>query len=104
MIRKFRLVLIAVMVCFAAGGCFRRVSETRQLDETAAIVFVGAIEGAQAYIDDGAGIDLSTGGQRPRRYTVEPGTHRVRVMRGGQVVVDREIFVGDGQVFEVKVP
>jgi len=34
--------------------------------------------------------------------TVDPGTHRVRVVRGGTVLFDETLYIGRGQVREVR--
>ena len=39
-----------------------------------------------------------------RNYKITPGKHRIQVVRNGEIVVDRELLIGDGTTREISVP
>ena len=54
-------------------------------------------------IDDNPAVEFSSA-SRQLPISVPPGKHRVRVSKGGQLVVDREVLVTDLQTMEIAVP
>jgi hypothetical protein len=70
---------------------------------SAYFTFAGDTEGLMLRIDDGDLIPLQSS-RREVRYSVPSGKHRVRVMRDKSLVIDRQIFVGRGEGFLIKLP
>jgi len=97
------LVTLSVLVT----ACFGTRHEARQVDAVSVILFTGEPAGCTATLvrdRDGAtvwsGREISSG----VRYRVTPGVYALTIKRGGRTVVRRQIFLGDQQDFEVRVP
>ncbi len=67
------------------------------------IKFTGNTLDAFATIDDGAPFPLwSTGDNgKPVIYRLSPGKHRITVERNNNVVLDREVLIGNGMTKEI---
>lgn len=102
---SFRRRLLAVVaIAFAVGlaGCALQTGTITRAP-TASFSFVGVVEGAVVTIDNGAPVTL-TGSKRGGIVPTLPGRHQVRVSRDGVILVDREVLVGDLQIFEIALP
>lgn len=75
---------------------------TRQLDHGAYLAFEGEVVGLALQVDEEPARPLLAG--EDVRYEVPPGRRRVRVWHGAEVVVDRTVFVSQGQVLEIALP
>lgn len=87
-----------------------------QPDQTSFLWFTGNTKDAVVYIDDTAPIDLnetryinpSTGENVSSvdkiHYELSPGTHTVVVKRGGAIVVNRTLLLGNGITREINIP
>lgn len=93
------LVLLALLL---PAGCAMREASV-QLDEAATLVVIGETSGLELQVADGPLLSLDGGGQDPS-FEIEPGRNRVRVWRGGDLLVDRYIFLARGEMFEVRLP
>lgn len=100
-----RRALLLLLPLLLAPGCFRAHKEARQVDAVAFLLFLGAPEGALADLEqEGRKIWSAQPVEARNRYQVKPGVYRLTVSKDGTPVVDRQIFLGDQQVFEVRVP
>lgn len=61
--------------------------------------FVGNTQGAVVSIDEQPAVTSDDG-----KVATEPGRHRIRVTKGGRLLVDREVLVGDQQTMEIFIP
>jgi len=95
------LILTALPV-LALSSCEMTESVT-QTPNSAYFTFAGDTSGLMLRIDDGDLIPLQST-RREVRYSVHSGKHRVRVLRDMSVVIDRQIFVGRGEGFLIKLP
>ena len=65
------------------------------------LYFTGNVEGAAVSVDDGQRFTVKPG--RDNQYKIAPGKHNVKVYSGDAVIVDRDIYVGDGVAKEIGV-
>ncbi|MEQ1602540.1 MAG: hypothetical protein HOP04_06940 [Methylophilaceae bacterium] len=82
------------------------------------LAFGGNTTGAIVKIDEGISFALSDGrvkttesntGEKDKylantHYKVTPGKHRIQVVKNGEVVIDRELLIGDGITREIIIP
>ena len=72
--------------------------------------FTGNFQEAWVKIDDKEPFAPGKSGTAPGSgegkvyYQISPGKHRVIVERGGQKVVDKVFYVGDGTIQEIQIP
>jgi hypothetical protein len=87
------------------SGCFRQVHETTAEDSGAYLALDGEGGSVTLFVDGEAvakGVVLLE--SKDVRYRVEKGTHDIRVERDGKAVVQRRIYVGDGETRVIDVP
>lgn len=96
--KTFTILATAALLLFSGCGYKEGVRTDAQ---KAYLYFTGPVDGAQVSIDNGTAFEIRPGPQN--RYEIEPGKHTLRVVRDGNVVVDRVIFVGDGVAKEIEV-
>lgn len=70
-------------------------------DTVAYLYFSGKTENAAVSVDGGETFTVEPG--RDHRYKIKPGKHNIKVYKNGSVVVDREIYVGDGIAREIEI-
>ncbi len=70
-------------------------------DSKAYLFFSGNVAGATVVVDDSAPFAIEAG--RDHRYRVSTGKHRVKVIREGVVIIERELYLGDGIAKEIAV-
>lgn len=75
------------------GGCGYKEGATAS-DQQAYLHFSGNTKDVTVSVD-GAN-EFSVESSRNNPYKIRPGKHTVKVYRNGQVVVHREVYVGDG--------
>ena len=103
--RQLLLLLLLVFLVFAVPACFAERNEVIEKESLGYFRFIGNLEGAvvTATKDDQAILN----GLIPMpktNYSARPGVYRLVVTRGGATVVERKLFVVDGQVLEVRIP
>ncbi len=92
-----QLLATAITLLLLAGCGYKEGVVTG--DAKAYLFFTGMTEGAQVSIDGGDAFGVEAG--RDHQYRILPGKHRVSVTRDGRLLVDREIYVGDGVAKEI---
>jgi len=98
-------IALLVVVAMSATGCFRSRHEVKQLDDAAALVFVGRTAGCEATVStDGREVLRLDEIRSGERVPIAPGVHVVTVRRDGRVVAEREVFVDHRASFEIRVP
>lgn len=99
----FILSLILAMHCITACGLKEEVVVP---DTKTYLWFTGDTKGAKVYIDDASPFSLRDTSDRiaDTHYEIRPGRHRIIVQKNGQVVVDRDLLLGNGSVKEIKLP
>lgn len=97
--------LLCFFVLLSVTGCFARRSETIQKESTSFLQFTGNCAGSsftlqQESMDIYQNISIDEG----KRYSVKPGVYRLQVSKFQRVIVDRKLFLVDGQTREIEVP
>lgn len=67
------------------------------------LYFTGNIEGAEVSIDEAPAFIVTKSGAK-QQYKVTPGKHQIIVSKQGNVVVKRNILLGDGHEKEINIP
>lgn len=122
------LVFALLTTVMALGGCGYKQTVTMK-DKTAYLRFTGSPAGCTVSIDNGpifpleqlhdANTAVHTQNERPLGesstpkkaireanvvYEVAPGKHHIRVMRGGDTIVDRVLLLGNQMTREIALP
>jgi len=84
------------------ASCTLREGST-QLEDVAYLTFEGDSNGLLLQVDSAERIDMRES-SREVRYEVATGTHRVRIWRDEELIVDRMVFVSQGQGFRITLP
>lgn len=93
------LILLILLLPLGCGGYREGIV---QKDEISYVKFVGNWKGTSVFIDDLDPVKLKRGSAL--KYGVSPGTHSVKVFRGEVLVLNRDIFLSDQDVREVRIP
>ena len=93
------IVIVSTLVMLL-GGCGYKSGVITQ-EEKAYLYFSGNVDDVKVSIDDGASFRVKKG--QENRYKLKPGMHRIKVYRGERLIVDREIYLGDGIAKEIEV-
>jgi len=96
---KISLTLIIVMLLGACGSTYG----VRTSEKASFVYFSGAAKGAQVTVGDGEMFVVDKVGER-NLYKVASGKQKVIIKKGGIIVVDRLVLLGDGQSKEFNVP
>jgi hypothetical protein len=99
-----------LMSVFLLAACTRYQSVT-QTEAGSFIQLKGSFRDAELVIDsqppillDGKQKTFKLNGVEVMKFAVSQGTHRVQVVKNGSIVVDRKIFISEGNAFEIIVP
>ncbi|MCB5226437.1 MAG: hypothetical protein NWQ54_15900 [Paraglaciecola sp.] len=104
---KIFLVSLLVLLLTACSSSFQT---STQVDDKAYLQLVGNFSGAVLRLDNDDGIDLESmktfklKGEKVAKLSVTTGTHQVIVERSGQIIVNRKIYVTNGNTFELRIP
>jgi hypothetical protein len=101
MVRKIQKTLLVILVCLHLAGCGYR-EGTLVKDPVSYLWFTGNISQANVIIDDKKPFELEKEGLV--YYQIPPGKHRIIVKKGGGVVVDRILIIGNEITQEIKIP
>ena len=91
-----------LFVAATTVACFHQDTGALSRAPAAFLVFSGETSNALVSVDSRP-FELN-GDNAKNHFELSPGKHRVRVTRQGQVVVDRELLLSDGQTMEVSIP
>lgn len=97
--RTLRVGLACAALLLSVGGCAYPTSKTEQGGVSSSLSFAGLPPSASISVD-GAAIGMA-GDYASKVLAVSPGTHRVVVQNGGQVLVDRDVYVGRDSTVKV---
>lgn len=101
-----KLLLVFVSLVLAACGSFKTVTQT---EEGSFLQLVGSTKNAVLQLND-VRMDLNDtrsfdlNGKEVTKIAVPAGQHRVTITRAGSLLVDRKIFIGEGNAFEITLP
>ena len=95
-------ILVIVPLLFLLGGCVYPYKQVQTLDNRPGLYIVGASHNALLYVD-GSEIGLATNyNGNPNVLLLEPGTHRIEIHQGSDVVYSSDVFLGEGTRREIK--
>lgn len=106
---KFLKYVSLIMAFVVMSGCSSQFQQATQVDDKAVIQLLGSLEGYALSID-GQPIPLTNvesftlNGELATQFSVSSGTHVVELVKAGQIMVKRKIYVSNGNVFEVRIP
>ena len=101
---KARWIMLVILV-LAIPACFADRNEVTQEESLGYFRFIGNLEGATVTAAKDDQVILSGLIPTPAtNYSVRPGVYRVTITRSGAKIVERKLFVADGQVLEVRIP
>jgi hypothetical protein len=95
---KYFFLFCATAFIMSCGGYK---TATIQKSEQAFIQFTGTYDTLMVVIDGGKDV-MHT--DKSKVFQVSPGNHQVKVYKKDMLVVDRVIFIGNGNTMEVEVP
>lgn len=98
-----RKVLLAAFTALLVGGCGTQ-SGVVIREAVSYIQFSGNWDGAIAQFDGGKELKVGDGSNSALMFSIKPGNHNLKVTKNGSVVVDRVLFLSDGQTMEVSIP
>ena len=108
MFKFMKAVVVAGLVALvAACGSFKT---TVQSEEGTFLQLVGNPQDVVLVLDQSTTMDLNQAksfdldGRNITKIVIPPGQHRVTLTRGGNLLVDRKIFVSEGNAFEINIP
>lgn len=103
-----RNILMIISALFLLVGC-GTYSQTVQVDDNAYLLLIGEPSGHVVTIDAGQPIDLSNdttsfnlNGKTATKIQVLTGTHSVKIVKDGNLLVNRKFYVSTGTSFEVQ--
>ena len=108
-----RRTLTRVLIIFAFAFCLSACGYKEGVlvkEPVSYFWFTGDVQEAMVKIDDKEPFALTKAaafkesGEGKVYYQVSPGKHRVVVEKGGQRVVDKILYVGDGTIQEIEIP
>jgi hypothetical protein len=97
--RTFRVIAACSLLALSLVGCVYPTSKTEQGGVSSSLSFAGLPPSATISVD-GAAIGTAAD-YAAKVLAVSPGTHRVTVQNGGQVLVDRDVYVGRDSTVKV---
>lgn len=111
--RRLIKLCIAGLAILALAACTSSYeSTTQQADDGAYIRLSGNFMGTELTINDEPPIRVREGStntfrldnERVALFELNPGSQRIRITRDGELVVNRELYVGRGNTIAVRVP
>lgn len=87
--------LAAAALCLV--GCFREVQEETQLEGAGFLKFPDLAEGTEVRAEGDRSYRFVVGDPETSRYRIQPGTYRITVSDGQRTILDRRIFVAEGE-------
>jgi uncharacterized protein YcfL len=102
--------LLSAMCIFSLIGCGSYKAIT-QSESGSFLQLKGNYQNSNLSIDNHPSIQIdknqktfTLNGEQVIKFTVSAGTHTIKISRDGSEVVNRKIYVSEGNVFEVMVP
>lgn len=113
--RKLLLLLLATcLLATTLVGCGSK-EGVLVPDKKAYLWFTGSTEGVSLYIDAQGPFELApnyttdeknnkTPRNAPLHYEIDPGKHTITLMRGGNVILERTLLIGNHMTQEIEIP
>ncbi len=94
----------AMVACLGLAACGQPADQTRILDERPSILVQGAPGGSLLLVDGLVAGPVQTPGGTPQAIRIEPGTHLLKVMVNGRLILSDRVFVSGAAVKTIVVP
>lgn len=95
-----KLFMTALLGLVLLGGCGYKEGVVNTTPK-AYLFFTGDTDDITVSVDGGEAFTVKEG--RDNLYTITPGKHHVEVKRGDRIVVERDLYIGDGISREIAV-
>ncbi|WP_304545067.1 hypothetical protein [Sulfurimonas microaerophilic] len=94
------LATLLIMITLLLSGCgLKQGVETSA--QKAYLYFSGDTDDVLVSIDNGEPFEVKEG--RENQYSIKPGKHLIEISKDGEIIIKREIYVGDGIAKEIEV-
>lgn len=114
MMKTTSVFVAACIMMILVGACGFKEGTTLP-DSKSYVWFTGKTDGVVAIIDEQQRIDLgpsyyidAQGNKKakktPVHYEIEPGKHSVRLIRGGETILERTLLFGNRMTTEIQIP
>lgn len=97
---KYKSLISPFLVLLALSGCGYKEGVVTP-EKKSYLYFTGDLKNVKVVVDNNEGFSVESGANN--RYKINSGKHKVTIYRGDKVIVNREIFVGDGVEKEIEV-
>lgn len=97
---KYLLSIVALLLLMSLSGCGYKEGVATG-DKKSYLYFSGNVSDVKVSVDGAPQFDVKSG--RDNQYEVKPGKHVVTVYRNNEIIVNREIYLGDGIAKEMDV-
>jgi len=103
--KKLSLILGLILTLTACGSY----QQTVQVQDKSYLLIIGDPSGSILTIDNGQpiklGVDTSSFdlyGKTATKIQIEIGTHTIKIIKNGEVIIHRKFYVSNGNSFEVE--
>ncbi len=108
MIKSIKISILLLIL----SGCSTHFESVNQVNDTAYLQLGGDFIGTQLSIDSNPLVNLTEdsietfklNGKKVARFPISTGKHHIKIIRSGNVIVNRNIYVTNSNTFEVVIP
>ncbi len=97
--KTMTITLITLLLTFFTGCGYKEGVTTE--DAKAYIYFTGDLDDVTVSVDHAPEFEVKAG--RDNQYKLKPGKHLIEVYRDGKIIIQREVFLGNGLAKEIGV-
>lgn len=97
---KYIIVLIAFLATLGMTGCGYK-EGVITTEQKSYLYFTGSVKNIKVSIDNGERFEVEEGVNH--QYKISSGKHTVTIYRGNEMIVKREVFVGNSVAKEIEV-
>jgi hypothetical protein len=94
------ILALGLFLILALSGCGYKEGAVT-ISQKSYLFFTGNVTNTKVSIDGGEKFNVLAG--QNNQYSVKPGKHLVEVYRDGEIVVKREIYLGDDIAKEIEI-
>jgi len=92
--------LIVISLTLALNGCGYKEGVATSAQKSY-LYFTGQTEGVSVSIDNGEMFRIEAGVDN--QYKIKPGKHDIKIYQLGNIILDRQVYVGNGISKEIEV-
>ena len=97
-------IALALIVAATLSGCAYPAKQVSTVDDRPGIYVAGAPSEAVLFVD---GIEMGRAAAfdgNPKILLLEPGTHRLKIIHGADVLLSQDVFLGEGTRRKITLP